>query len=218
LEDKRFQESAGLWRLAAQNAFQCGTTARGVRYLEKAFDLEFRALPAVINLQALRQEYGQLMAHYQQLAAAVAMLETEPPKEFLARVIRMADRWRALDPDPTAACQAAARVLQQLGAKELAWDYLTTPVGLRPNEAAPWVSLAQQLRGDNAFDLASQAYTTAFEAEPTNAQILWDHAQMLQQLGRMQHAGPLYLKLAEGDWQPRFQGLKHQARQLLNYR
>ncbi len=114
--------------------------------------------------------------------------------------------------------QAAARVLQQLGAKELAWGYLTTPVGLRPNEAAPWVSLAQQLHGDGAFDLASQAYTTAFEAEPTNAQILWDHALMLQQLGRMEQVGPLYQKLAEGDWQPRFQGLRNQARQLLNWR
>lgn len=136
----------------------------------------------------------------------------------LARVIRAADRWRSLDPDPTAACQLAARVLRQLGAKDLAWDYLTTPVGLRPNEAAPWVELAAHLQTEGAFDLADRAYATAYDAEPTNAQILWDHAQMLQQVGRPADAGRLYQKLAEGDWQPRFQWLKGQARQLLNYR
>src|SRR5262249_13542899 len=212
LEDKRFEHYPALWRLTARVAFQRGMTARGVRYQEKALDLEFRELPAVINLQVVRQEYGQLLSHYQQLATAVNMLEAEPPKEFLARVVRAADRWRALDPETTAACQAAARALQLAGAKELAWDYLTTPLGLRPNEAAPWLSLAQHLRSDGAFDLADRAYATAYEAEPTNAQILWDHAQMLQQLGRAAEAGRLYQRLAEGEWQPRFQGLKNQAR------
>src|SRR5262249_8778770 len=44
LEDKRAQDSPGVWRLAAQVAFQRGLTARGVTTLEKALDLEFRNL------------------------------------------------------------------------------------------------------------------------------------------------------------------------------
>ena len=33
-------------------------------------------------------------------------------------------------------------MLKLLGARDLAWDYLTTPIGQKPNEAAPWRNLA----------------------------------------------------------------------------
>jgi hypothetical protein len=52
----------------------------------------------------------------------------------------------------------------------------------------------------------------AFEAEPTNAQILWDRARNLAQAGQAQEAEKLYRRLAEGTWQPRFAGLCDQAR------
>jgi len=53
---------------------------------------------------------------------------------LLPRVIRAADHRRSLDSDSTAACQAAAHILQILGAKDLAWENLTTPIGLKPNK------------------------------------------------------------------------------------
>src|SRR5205085_1262315 len=134
---------------------------------------------------------------------------------FLAKVVRAADRWRSLDPDPTPACQAAARILQRLGERDLGWDYLTTPVGLWPNEADPWVTLARALQARGDLDLADRAYAAAFEAEPTNAQILLDRAKALGQAGRSVEALRLLRQLAEGPWQPRFQELQAQARRIV---
>ena len=70
-----------------------------------------------------------------------------PPAGFRAKVVRAADRWRALDRDSAEPCRLAARVLRALGEdRELVWEYLTTPVALRPNEAGPWASLAEQMQ------------------------------------------------------------------------
>src|SRR5439155_437599 len=81
-----------------------------------------------------------------------------PPPECLSKVIRAADRWRGVDHDPAAACQAAARIVQRLGDRELGWDYLTTPVGLKPNESGPWLELAVTLSRQGELDLADRGY------------------------------------------------------------
>ena len=39
--------------------------------MEKALDLEYQHLPEVVNLQALRADYGQLLTYYEQLAKAL---------------------------------------------------------------------------------------------------------------------------------------------------
>jgi tetratricopeptide (TPR) repeat protein len=167
----------------------------------------------VVNLQRIRQDYGQLLARYRQLASAIATMEAEPPQSFLARVIGAADRWRAIDPDPTAACQTAAQIFGDLGATERAWDYLTTPLAARPNEAAPWVNMAQMLRGQGLLELADRAYASAFEAEGTNAQILWDRAQTLLEAGRKEDAKKLLRQVAEGEWPPQFNWIQTRAKQ-----
>ena len=161
----------------------------------------------------IRKDYSRLLSRYRQLAAAIATLQAEPPRELISRVVRAADRWRQVDPDPTAACQTAAQILGDLGAAEMAWEYLTTPLAAKPNEAAPWVSLAEMLRQQGHFELADRAYASAFEAEPTNAQILWDRAQVLLQAGQPRQAKEVFGQLAEGKWQPRFSRLKSQAEQ-----
>jgi hypothetical protein len=218
LKDKRLAGSAGLWRLAAELAGRRNLTGRAVAYLEKALDLEYRDLPEVVDLPKVRADYGGLLEQYQQVASAITLLEADPAGDFVAKVVRAADRWRALDSDGTAACQAAGKILRTLGARELAWDYLTTPVGQKPGEAGPWVDLAAVLKGEGEFDLADRAYATAFAAEQTNAQILWDRAQSLQQAGRLEEARAVYRRLAEGTWQERFRGLQQQARGYLDGR
>jgi ferric-dicitrate binding protein FerR (iron transport regulator)/tetratricopeptide (TPR) repeat protein len=212
LKDKRLGKSPALWRLASELAGRQHLAGRAVAYLEKALALEYRDLPDVVNLKKVRDDHSGLLTQYQQIANALTLLEKEPAREFVAKVVRAADRWRALDPDGTAACQAAGKILRTLGAKDLAWDYLTTPVGLKPGEAGPWVDLAGALKGEGEFDLADRAYATAFEAEQTNAQILWDRAQNLQQVGRLEEARRVYRQLAEGTWQERFRRLQQQAR------
>jgi thioredoxin-like negative regulator of GroEL len=148
--------------------------------------------------------------------SAIATLQAEPPREFIGRAVRVADHWRQVDPDPTAAYQAAARILSELGAAEMAWEYLTTPLAAKRNYAAPWVSMAERLREQAYLDLADRANASAFEAEPTNAQIIWDRAQALLQAGRAEGANEVFGQLADGEWQPRFGSLKSRARQYLD--
>jgi len=62
------------------------------------------------------------------------------------------------------------------------------------------------------LELADRAYLSAFETEPTNAQILWDRAQNLRQAGKTTAARTVLTQIAEGTWQPRFQGLQSQAK------
>jgi hypothetical protein len=215
LTDAKLAKAPALWRLAADLAQRRGITSRAALCLEKALDMEYRELPEVINLKKVRQDYTQLLTHYHQLALALTAIESAPPKNFVAKVVRAADRWRALDEGSTQACQLAAKVLQAIGARDLAWDYLTTPIAQRPNESGPWLAMAQTMM-ESDFDVADRAFTLAFKAEPTNAQILWDHAQFRHQFGRFNQAGQLYRQIAEGDWQPRFQNLRQQAQAKLN--
>jgi Tfp pilus assembly protein PilF len=205
-------KQAELWRLAARLAEQRDMPARQLECLEKALELEQARPPARLDLEQVRADHGQLLEHYQKLAEALVTLKLPAPAGFRDKVVRAADRWRGLDREATNACQAAARALQVLGQRELAWDYLTTPVALRPHEAEPWAQIAERLKRQGELALADRAWRAAFEAEPTNAGLLWERAQNLRQAGQLAQARALYRQLAEGDWQPRFAGLKAQAR------
>jgi tetratricopeptide (TPR) repeat protein len=207
----KFEKWSSLWRLGAKLAAQRGQSARSRSDLERALEIEFQHLPEVINLQQVRSDYGALLDHYQQVLDATATLQVKPPADFPAKVIRSVDRWRALDSEG-ANCQAAGKILQTLGARDLAWEYRTTPIGLHPNESGPWLGLAQSLRQEGDLGLADRAFAAAFEAEPTNAQILWDRAQNLEQSGNHLEAQKLYRRLADGPWQPRFNWIQSQAR------
>ncbi len=172
----------------------------------------------MVYLQRSESEYRILLNHYEKLAEAMVTLKLKPPEDFLARVVRTADRWRSLSKNGINACEMTARLLRQLDAQELAWDYLTTPVGQKPGESAPWVSLAQTLRNQGDLKTADQAFASAIAAEPTNAQILWDRAQNLRQSGNAVESKKLLRQLAESTWQPRFSALAAQARWQLEKR
>src|SRR5262249_24473476 len=109
-------------------------------------------------------------------------------------------------------CRMAGRILQTLGERELVWDYLTTPVAQHPNEAEPWTGLVQSLSRTGELELADRAYAAAFEAEPTNAQGPGGRGQNLRQGGKEAEAQKLFRQLADGTWQPRFQGLQREAK------
>ncbi len=213
LEHKELARQPGLWRLAGQIADARGLTARSIECLERALALEYQDLPDVIDLEPVRRDYGRLLDHYASLAQAVKALKLEPPRDLLAKTVRAADCWRALDhDDPTAACAAAAVILRDLGAADLAWEYLTTPIGQKPNESGPWLTLAQTLSREGACPLADRAYLAASEAEPANAQILWDRAQSLRQHGQQAEAQKVLRRIVDGDWEPRFGWIRAQAK------
>jgi tetratricopeptide (TPR) repeat protein len=212
LDDAEMAKRADLWRLAMNLARKRDQQARQFECLERALDAEYRDLPEVIDLRSVRDEYDGLLRHYQRLADALESLGERPPAGFAAKVVRTADRWRALDPEADGACELAGRILRTVGERELVWDYLTTPVARRPNESGPWLALAGTLSRTGELDLADRAYAAAFEAEPTGANILWERAQNLRQSGKLTEAQKLYRQLAEGDWQPRFNWVRSQAR------
>ena len=210
LKAEGWDKQPAIWRKAAEIARERNDEALSVARLERALQLEYETLPDLINLAKIRSDYGNLLGRMLTLAGMA-----EPEVDLKQRAIRMADRWRVLDPAESAPCQAAARILAQLGENELAWDYLTTPLADKPNESAPWLELAQELAGQKKIDLADRAYAQAYSAEETNAQILWDHAEFLRQHQRDEAARELYEKIAAGTWQPRFVNLKAQAEQRL---
>ena len=128
-------------------------------------------------------------------------------------MIRAADRWRQLDPDPTAACQAAARILGELGETDLAWDYLTTPLAVQANAASGWANLRGPCGSKGTSIWPTGPMRRPSTAEPTNAQILWDRAESLQENGRPDQALPIFRQIAAGPWGPQFSGLQERAKQ-----
>jgi ferric-dicitrate binding protein FerR (iron transport regulator)/tetratricopeptide (TPR) repeat protein len=226
LGEPKLAKSSALWRLASQIADNRKDSVRGVECLEKALDIEYERIangPAteVIDLQPIRNDYGRLLSHYEWLADAAGSLRVAVPKDLVARVVKAADRWRHLDPEANDLPNRVAAVLRKAGgesAAELAWDYATTPLAQHPNEAGPWTSLAWTLRQEGNWRLADRCYDLAFAAEPTNAQLLWDRAEHLRQQGQIADSRKLLRQLADSEWQPRFNGLKAQARQAVDGR
>jgi ferric-dicitrate binding protein FerR (iron transport regulator)/tetratricopeptide (TPR) repeat protein len=222
LADADLAKSAGLWRLASQTADNRKDSVRAIECLEKALDIEYARLPEVFDVQPIRNDYGRLLSHYEWLSDASASLQVTPPKDLLMRVIKAADRWRHLDPEAGEVPNRVAAILRKVGgeaATDLAWDYATTPLALKPNESTPWTSLAWSLRQEGNWRLADRCYEMAFAADPLNAQILWDRAQHLQQQGQIAESRKLLRQLADkDDWQSRFNGLRAQARQAVEGR
>ena len=182
------QKEPAIWRLASKIAARRGQTSRQFECLEKALDLEFARMPEVYSVEPIRRDYGELLGHYAWLAKASQDLKTPPPADLLSRTVKAADRWRRLDPEAMSACDQAAKILRSIGGQreaDLAWDYLTTPLALRPNESQPWLGLAASATEEGDLALADSCYAAAFGAEPTNAQILWDRAKLLELRGEI---------------------------------
>jgi tetratricopeptide (TPR) repeat protein len=209
------QKQPRLWRLAAKVAEKRGRTKQQFECFEMALDREYAKMPEVFSIEPVRNDYRSLLNHYQWLAEASRSLDVGPPTDLLSRTIKAADRWRSLDPEVTEACDTTAKILRLVGGKEaeaLAWDYLTTPLALKPNESDPWLGLATSATREGNLDLADRCYEAAFAAEPTNAQILWDRAKLLERRGEIARSRELMTQLSITEWQPRFEGLKSQAK------
>lgn len=215
LRDPELAKEPMLHRVGAMVAQRRGFLARSLHHQERAIELEYADLPEVINLAMVRNEFSGLLQRYLQLANAIATLEQDVPRSLVARVVRAADRWRALDNDDTQACRMAAQVLTTIGAHELAWDYQTTPLADRPNEAQPWMNLGNQLQQQGQFDLALRAFGTAFEIDATHAPALWQQGQLFLQLSRVSEARAVFRQLAEGTWGRNHRWLQSQARNML---
>ncbi|MCE9555693.1 MAG: FecR domain-containing protein [Planctomycetes bacterium] len=198
--------------LTAGRSFATEATRRE----HEALEIVYADVPEKIDLEQLRANFGALMTRYQKLAEATALPGQEPSQELVGAIVAAADRWRSLDDTPDAACQSAARLLRTLGARDAAWQYLTTPLAGKAHESAPWVAIAGQLRSDGEVDLAAASFRAAWQSEPTNPEILLSHATLLRDHGRPEAAKALYRQIATGAWQqPRFNSVQQQAQREL---
>ena len=214
LDDKKLAQAPELWHWRAELAKQHGQTAESIACLEKALDLEYADLPELVDLERVRTDYRTLLNYYQTLAESLTTLKSAAPKALLAKVVRSADRWRLLDVDAAEPSMLAGKIFHTLGQHELAWDYWTTPIDLHPAESKPWLDLAQTLQAEGDLAKADRAFALAFEAEPTNAEILWQRAQNQVRQGQTKEARELYRQIADGKWQERFNATVEQARGL----
>jgi hypothetical protein len=218
LADKDLARRSDLWRLAAALAKQRKQEARSCQCLEKAVDIDFRHLPEVIDLAAVRHDFGLLLGQYQQTTEALAKLDKSPPRQLAIKVIRATERWRTLDPDNPTICPVAGQILYKLRAKEPAWEYLNTPQAFLPPDADSWLEFAQALGGQEDFAMADLAYEQACQAEPENARLLWERAKNLERAGKKKEARKVYLLLAGGKWEDQYQWIQDEARRQLKGR
>lgn len=211
--DSRFSEDERAWWALVRVLDQSGSPSVTAR--ERALELSMQQLGDVVDLQAIRMEYGTLLAQFQQVASSLRTARVEPTEELMTRVARATDHWRSLDPDPTTACMQAAAIFAELGRDDLAWTYATTPLDARPSEPEPWVALAQSLATSEHVALASRAYRRAHELDPIDGEILWQHAELFWQRGDRESARPVLQLLAEGDFGERFAAQVQRAKERL---
>jgi hypothetical protein len=159
LTDPTLAGRSDLWRRAAWVAAQRGRYGLAVERLERAMQIESR-LPVRPHPVALWRDYFLILTCLALQADELAELGRAAPPELIDRVVRVADRWRSLDADGRTPCQAAAAVLHRLGARDLAWDYLTTALVGQGGGAAAWRALAAQQRQEGYAELADEMMTS----------------------------------------------------------
>ncbi|MEX2214513.1 MAG: VIT domain-containing protein [Phycisphaeraceae bacterium] len=207
-----------LFRLGAALAYGRGTMDRVVTYFERAVEADYARLGDVIQLEPFRDDYERLLIAYASLAEGLPQVDARAAKPMAAKIVRAADRWRAIDPDVDLVSSLAARALRRLGEKELAWAYETTPLAGRGHDAQAWGRLAHSLDAQGQVDTADRAYAAAFDAESTNPNWLLERAQFLRRVNRGEEADRLLYLIREGTWQTRFRGVVDQAARMVQPR
>ncbi|MFO1044131.1 MAG: VIT and VWA domain-containing protein [Planctomycetaceae bacterium] len=212
---KKVEESK-LLRDAAEIARQREKFVDWIKYLDKAYQIEFADLPKSINLDSFRQDYGKLFEQFELRTAQLMDAETPEKLAFAMILQKAATRWRDIDVNDTDVCFRTARMLTKLGLPTAAWNYWTTPLADLPDQSTTWYLFAVAMAGEERFTVADRAWATAFECEPTNPELLVNHAKFLRSIMQESRARELLNRVVNESWQPRFDGTKLQAQELLN--
>ncbi|MEK6260894.1 MAG: VIT domain-containing protein [Planctomycetota bacterium] len=215
LANEKLQQVPQLWRDAASIAHHLRKFHDWIDSLDRAYELEFAALPKTVNLETFRQDYDSLFGQLDQRTEQLADAKQSEKLAFARMVQRAASRWRDIDTDDTAACHRTARILTKLGLATAAWNYWTTPLAEAPDRSTVWLTFAAAMNSEQQFLVADRAWSTAFACESTNPEILLQHAQFLRTAGQEHRAHELLTRITTNTWQPRFENIKSQAQTLL---
>lgn len=150
LTDPGDQCKASIWRMAARVALLRNDRKDAVARLETALAIAWEKRDSR-NTLIVCQDYETLLDLFRQEIADQRTLA-----DATARVLRIIERWRLLDPTAPAA-ERAAHVLVALGERDLAWEYLTTWHFRETAAANEWQNAAAWLQQAGAFDLATRA-------------------------------------------------------------
>ena len=216
LADEQLQKDSSLWRVAAEIAHHRKKFPDWIESLDKASELEFAALPKTLNLETFRQDYDRLFGQFDQRADQLTDGKRSEKLAFARVVQRAASRWRDIDPNDTTACHRTAAILTKLGLTTAAWNYWTTPLAETPDQSTVWQTFASAMQSQQRPIIVDHAWSTAFACEPTNPEILVQHALFLRSTRQEGRARELFDKVINSEWQPRFESTKQQARTLLN--
>lgn len=216
LADRELAKVSKLWRDAAEIARQREKFVDWIEFLDRAYQIEFADLPRTVNLEAFRQDYGKLFEQFE-LRTAQLMDAGSPEKLAFAMILqKAATRWREIDVNDTDVCFRTARMLSKLGLPTAAWNYWTTPLAETPDQSSAWQVFASAMVSEERFMAADRAWSTAFECEPTNPELLIQHAQFLRTIKQEPRARELLNRIVSETWQPRFDGTKQRAQEMLS--
>jgi len=194
LADERLAGEPDLWRLAARIARERQDLPAVAARLDRAADLDYARLRQVVRMDALRDDYAEVLAAWRGAAGAI------PPQkrhDAARAVVRAADRWRRLDPGCPATCRLAAAALDALGQDGLAWDYATTTLAAVGSGVEHWLAAAAELADGGQRDLAERLYAAAEAAWPDDPRAPLERAKLLVARGRRDAAEPLLRRVLE---------------------
>lgn len=215
LADAKLRLDPRQWRDAANIAHNLRNYSEWIQRLDHASELEFAALPKTVNLEEFRNSYRLLFDQLAQRADQLADAATDDRSAFARVVQRAAGRWRDTDVDDTDACHRTAKILTKLGFADAAWNYWTSPLAETPDQSPVWVTFAAAMNEERRFNVADRAWSTAFDCESTNPELLLKHAQFLRTIGQQQRAHDLLTRITTSPWQSRFDPIKTQAQSML---
>ena len=216
LNNERYHELPSLWRLASAMADDQHRPARAAECLDRALALEFDRLPEEIELYDIRAEYSNLLELLGEAVESGPRYDADVRNRLVSSIVGAADRWRSLDPQSVEACRLAGTALARLGAVDLAWDYVTSPLADDVEPAPEWSNLAATYHHKGQYDLAQRAYELAIQADPANADLLWLQARTLIEAGHPAEARQRLELLTSGTWDPKYIHTQEQAKQALS--
>lgn len=185
--------------------------------LREAGDTLERALERLLAdeglpLDQLRAGHARLFELRARLARPIAGVGAD--REALAQALAVADRWRLDDPDNAEIDRLQAELFWSLGDDTQAFRALSSVIDRHPRDGEALAWLANALEQGGQLEQADEVWQRAITVEPTEPTHRLRRAQNL--LGREHdtEAAELLAAIRTGEWQPRFEFVVAQAKQL----